>query len=102
MAQDTIYINRDNPVVMIIEGADLTLFTDIKVHFGDDERTLLLNPDSVKVKSPSELELNFQDTTETATQYWCIAGFDAVNTNGVLLNSKTSGGKLFSGVDNNC
>lgn len=102
MAQDTIYINTDDPVVMIFEGVNLTLFTDIKAHFGNDERTLLLNPESVVVKSATELELNFQDTTETATQYWCIKGFDAVNTRGRLLNSKTSGGKLFSGVDNNC
>lgn len=102
MAQDTIYIGSDDPVIMEFIGVDLTLFTDIKVHFGSDERTLLLNPTSVKVNSSTELELNFQDTTETATQYWCIKGFDAVNTNGRLLNSKTSGSRLFSKVDNNC
>ena len=102
MVQDTIQINTDDPVVMEFTGVDLTGFTDIKVHFGSDERTLLLNPASVVVNSTTELELNFQDTTETATQYWCIKGFNSTYPRGRTLNSKTRGGKLFSNVDDSC
>lgn len=88
MAQDTIIKGKDNPVVINFSGVDLALFTDISVHFGSDQRTMLLNPESIIVKSDTELELNFQDTTETSGNYWCVSGFDAVNTNGIELTSK--------------
>ena len=89
VSQNTIIKDRNNPVVIDFTGVDLSLFTDISVHFGADERTLQLNPTSVIVNSPTELELNFQDTTETNANYWCISGFDAVNTNGIELTSKS-------------
>lgn len=89
MAQDIIIKGRDNPVVINFSGVDLQLFTDISVNFGADERTLLLNPSSIIVSSQTELELNFQDTLEVASNTWCITGFDAVNTNGVELSSKS-------------
>lgn len=87
MAQDKIIKNRDNPIVVIFSGVDLTLLTDIQVKFGNDERTLLLNATSVIVNSATELELNFQDTTETKANILCIKGFDSNNPNGLLFTA---------------
>ena len=84
--QDAIYKGRDNPVVIDFTGVDLTLFTNISVALGADLRTLALNPDSVVVRSATELELNFQDTTEGGG-VWEIVGFDAGYVDGFLLTN---------------
>ncbi len=88
MPQDTIIKGKDNPVVIIFGGVDLTLLTDIRVSYGADSRLKSTDPASIVVISATELELNFQDTTETTTQYWCIDGIDALNPNGIELTGK--------------
>lgn len=87
MAQNTIYKGRDNPVVIEFVGVDLTLLDDISVSIGADNRTLLSNPASVIVLSATELELNFQDTTETGGHVVEIYGIDALNPDGFLFTS---------------
>jgi len=91
MSQNTIFKGRDTPVIINFVGVDLTGFTDISASFGSDTRTKQANPTSVIVNSATELELNFQDTTETDAKYWCIFGTDAINTNGVPLTSECQG-----------
>lgn len=88
MSQDTIIKGKDNPVVIIFGGVDLTSLTDIRVTYGSDSRLKSTDPTSIVVISATELELNFQDTTETVVNYWCIDGIDALNPNGIELTSK--------------
>ena len=85
MSQNTIIKGKDNPVVILFDGIDLTLLTDIRATYGADSRLMSTSPSSIVVISSSELELNFQDTTETIAQYWCIDGIDALNPLGVEL-----------------
>lgn len=87
MAQNIIVKDRNNPIIINFTGVDLTLLDDIKVKFGDDERTLLLNATSVIVNSATELELNFQDTVETKANILCITGFDSNNLDGLLFTA---------------
>jgi hypothetical protein len=82
MSQNIIFKGSTNPVIIEFVGADLTTLSDISAKFGDDERTKSGNPTSVIVNSATELELNFQDTTETRNNYWCIKG------DGFTLSSK--------------
>ena len=91
MSQNTIFKDKDAPVIIVFTGAKLTLFTDISASFGGDTRTLQANPLSVVVNSDTELELNFQDTTETESNYWCIFGTDVLNTQGIPLTSECQG-----------
>lgn len=53
---------------------DITLldFSPITVAFGSDTRDSINNPTSVVVNSETELELNFQDTSETGQHNWVI------------------------------
>jgi len=87
MSQDTIIKGKDNPVVIIFGGVDLTALTDIRASYGSDSRLKSTSPTSIVVISATELELNFQDTTETVAQHWCIDGIDALNPDGIELTS---------------
>ena len=102
MPQDTIIKGKDNPVVIIFGGVDLTLLTDIRVSYGADSRLKSTDPASIVVISATELELNFQDTTETTTQYWCIDGIDALNPNGIELTGKCLGNLNKSPICDGC
>ena len=97
MANDIIK-DRDNPVTISVSGVNLELFTDIKVNFGDDERSLNANPESIKVISATEIELYFNDTTETNSNYWEIIGYDAVKTKGHEITGPNVGIILRSNV----
>ena len=87
MSQNIIYKGRDNPIVIIFTGIDLTLLSDIEVTIGSDTRTKVLNPASVVVLSSNELELNFQDTLEVGGFVAEIIAFDSNNPNGFLVTS---------------
>jgi hypothetical protein len=96
--QDIITLGRDNPVIVEFANVDLTQFTNIQASFKDDVRTSTANPDSVKVNSATELELNFQDTTETGAGYWTIIGFNALYPDGFILVGTCIGISLKSSV----
>ena len=101
--QNKIVPNRDNPVVITFtSGVDLSLFTKVEAKFGADIRDSVADPDSVVVVNTpivsagvtipiNSLLLKFGDTAETTTQFWEIVGYDAVNTNGVLLTDECFG-----------
>lgn len=94
--QDTIFkgdAGRNNPARLVIGLGEATLndFTDIRVTAGSDTRTLLLNPESVVVESPTDLALYFYDTTETRSGHWSIFGFNANNPFGVNITSSCKG-----------
>ena len=105
MAQDEIIKGKDNPVVIEFGGINLLLVDDISAAFGNDTRTLLLNPSSFKVEYDalteiSTLSLYFGDTTETQSNYWVIFYTDALNPNGYDLTSKCLGNLTKTGVCN--
>lgn len=102
MSQNTIIKGKNNPVIIEFTGVDLTQFTNIQVKYGSDIRTLADNPASVVVNSSTELELNFQDTTETSSQYWCINGFNNANPNGIELTSACLGNLPKSPICEGC
>lgn len=71
-----------NPVVINITGIkdtdgndiDLQDLTKVTAKFIDDERNSTDNPTSVVIQSATQLQLNFQDTTETNSAKWVISG----------------------------
>ena len=89
--QDKVIKGRDNPVVIIFSGVDLTLFTKVEAQFGADTRDSVANAAEVVIISATELNLKFGTTSETSGQFWRVTGFDAVNTNGVELTSECLG-----------
>ena len=91
MSQNTVHKGRDNPVVIMFSGVDLTLFTKVTATFGSDVRDSVNEPTEVVVVSATELHLKFGTTTETTGNYWLVIGYDAINTNGVELTSRCMG-----------
>jgi len=89
--QDTIILNRNNPVSITFNGVDLTLFNKIEVAFGGDVRNSVDNSDSVIVSSATVLELKFGDTEERLPNFWRVTGFDNVNVSGLDLVSECIG-----------
>jgi hypothetical protein len=81
-------LGRDNAVVIVFSGVDLTLFSRVEAKLGADVRDSVANPDDVVVVSATELRLKFGDTSETGRLYWEIVGFDGVNTDGLELTSE--------------
>jgi hypothetical protein len=92
MAQNNIIKGKNNPVSIIFSGVvDLTLYSDISAAFGSDTRTKISNPTSVVVVSASQLDLFFNDTTETGGNFWTIFGIDGSNPDGFELTSECIG-----------
>ena len=101
MAQDTIIKGKLNPVVIIFDFSNsdfsgLTAFTTITATFGADERNSVDDAASVVVVNDTELQLNFQDTSEINTRFWCIDG------DGYELLSKCVGNELSSPICAGC
>ena len=101
MSQSKIIKGKLNPVVLVFDFSNsgfggLDDFTKITAKFGDDERNSVDDPTSVVKLSNLELELNFQDTTETRANYWCIDGDENE------LTSKCLGNLSSSSVCNEC
>ena len=93
MSQNIIFKGGSNPVVIdiSIDGSDdLTTFTEVTAKFGSDLRSSITNPVSVIVNSATELELNFQDTAETRSNYWEIKGDGFILTNHCMSNLQKS------------
>ena len=64
MSQNLAIANADNLVVLNFVDAFLSTATDIKVIFGAETYTKLLNPTIVIVDSDTQLSLNLSDTAE--------------------------------------
>ena len=81
MAQNLAIPNSDNLVVLTFGGAFLSTATDIKVYFGDEVYTKLLNPTIVMVDSDDQLSLNLSGTSEVGKVFVNIKRFDALSVN---------------------
>jgi hypothetical protein len=88
MSQNLVIANKDNLVVYVFTGVDLTAATDIKVKFGSESYTLLLNPSVVIVTSATELSLNLSATLEVGKVFSTVTYFNAASTLGTDITSR--------------
>ena len=91
MAQNLVIANKDNLVVYVFGGIDLTLATDIKVVFGSESYTLLLDPLVVIVTSATELSLNLSATVEVGKVFSTVTYFDGASVLGTDITSRELG-----------
>lgn len=91
MAQNLAITNSDNLVVLTFGGAFLSTATDIKVYFGDEIYTKLLDPTVVIVDSDEQLSLNLSGTSEVGKVFVTIKRFDALSVNGTDITSMELG-----------
>ena len=88
MAQNLVIPNKDNKVVFVFSGIDLTLVTDIHIGFGSESYTLLLNSSVVSVDSATELSLDLSGTSETGKVFATVTYFDGGSVNGTDITSQ--------------
>ena len=91
MSQNLVIANKDNLVVYVFGGIDLTLATDIKVQFGAESYSLLLNPSIVIVSSATELSLNLSATAEVGKVFSTVTYFDGASVLGTDITSRELG-----------
>ena len=91
MSQNLAITNADNLVTLSFDGAFLSTATDIKVYFGDEVYTKLLNPTIVIVDSDTQLSLNLSDTLEVGKIFVTIKRFDALSVKGSDRTSRELG-----------
>lgn len=91
MSQNLIIPNKDNKVVYVFGGIDLTLATDIQVQFGSESYSLINDPLIVIVDSATELSLNLSATAETGRVFSTVTYFDGASVNGTDITSQALG-----------
>ncbi len=91
MAQNLVIPNKDNKVVFVFGGIDLTLATDIQVQFGSEFYTSLLNPTIVSVDSSTELSLDLSATAEVGKIFATVTYVDGGSVNGTDITSQELG-----------
>jgi hypothetical protein len=91
MAQNLVIANKDNKVVFVFSGVDLTQSTDILVEFGAESYTKLLNPTIVIVDSATELSLNLSATAEVGKVFATVTYKDGASVNGTDITSRELG-----------
>jgi len=88
MSQNLVIANKDNRVVFVFGGIDLTSATDIKVQFGAELYTLLLDPTIVFVDSATELSLDLSATLEVGKVFATVTYLDGASVNGTDITSR--------------
>tara|TARA_R110000782_G_scaffold263381_3_gene356010 strand:+ start:2604 stop:3437 length:834 start_codon:yes stop_codon:yes gene_type:complete len=91
MSQNLVIANKDNLVVYVFGGIDLTLATDIKVQFGGESYTLVTDPLIVIVSSATELSLNLSATAEVGKVFSTVTYFDGTSVLGTDITSRELG-----------
>jgi hypothetical protein len=91
VSQNLVIANKDNKVVFVFGGIDLTLATDILVVFGSESYTKLLNPTVVVVASASELSLDLSATAEVGKVFATVTYKDASSVYGTDITSRQLG-----------
>ena len=91
MSQNLVIANKDNKVVFVFAGIDLTLSTDIVVDFGVESYSVLLNPLIVVVDSATELSLDLSATAEVGKVFATVTYFDGASVNGTDITSQELG-----------
>lgn len=91
MSQNLVIPGADNKVRFIFGGIDLTLADDLKVTFGSEVYTLLLNPTVVFVEDATTLALDLNATAEVGKIFATIKYFDSGTTLGEDITSQELG-----------
>lgn len=91
MAQNLVIANKDNRVVFVFAGVDLTLATDIVVDFGAETYSLVSNPTIVVVSSATELSLDLSATAEVGKIFATVTYFDGASVSGTDITSRELG-----------
>jgi hypothetical protein len=91
MSQNLVIANKDNLVVYVFGGIDLTAATDIQVQFGAESYTLVNDPLIVIVTSATELSLNLSATAEVGKVFSTVTYFDDASVLGTDITSRELG-----------
>ena len=91
MSQNLVIANKDNLVVYVFGGVDLTLATDIQVQFGSESYSLVNDPLIVIVTSATELSLNLSATAEVGKVFSTVTYFDSASVLGTDITSRELG-----------
>jgi hypothetical protein len=91
MSQNLIIPGADNKVRFVFGGLDLTLATDLKITFGSEVYTLLLDPTIVFIESSTTLALDLNATAEVGKIFATIKYFDGGSTLGEDITSRELG-----------
>jgi hypothetical protein len=91
MSQNLVIANKDNLVVYVFGGIDLTIATDIQVQFGAESYTLVNDPLIVIVTSATELSLNLSATEEVGKVFSTVTYFDNASVLGTDITSRELG-----------
>ena len=88
MSQNLVIANKDNKVVFVFGGVDLTVATDIVVEFGSETYSLVSDPLIVVVSSATELSLDLSATAEVGKIFATVTYFDGASVNGTDITSR--------------
>tara|TARA_R110000744_G_scaffold80450_6_gene157977 strand:+ start:393 stop:1226 length:834 start_codon:yes stop_codon:yes gene_type:complete len=91
MSQNLVIANKDNLVVYVFGGIDLTAATDIQVQFGAESYSLINDPLIVIVTSATELSLNLSATAEVGKVFSTVTYFDDASVLGTDITSRELG-----------
>ena len=91
MSQNLVIANKDNLVVYVFGGIDLTLATNIQVQFGAESYSLANDPLIVIVTSATELSLNLSATLEVGKVFSTVTYFDGASVLGTDITSRELG-----------
>jgi hypothetical protein len=91
MSQNLVIANKDNLVVYVFGGIDLTIATDIQVQFGAESYSLINDPLIVIVTSTTELSLNLSATAEVGKVFSTVTYFDGASVLGTDITSRELG-----------
>lgn len=91
MSQNLVIASKDNLVVYVFGGIDLTQATDIQVQFGAESYSLINDPLIVIVTSATELSLNLSATAEVGKVFSTVTYFDGASVLGTDITSRELG-----------
>lgn len=90
MSLNLVIPNKDNKVVFVFTGIDLTLATDIQIAFGSESYSLLADPTLVSVTA-TELSLDLSGTAEVGMIFATVTYIDGGSVNGTDITSRELG-----------
>lgn len=88
MSQNLVIANKDNRVVFVFGGIDLTTSTNIVVNFGAETYSTTLDPTIVFIDSATELSLDLSATAEVGKIFATVTYFDGASVNGTDITSQ--------------
>ena len=91
MSQNLVIPNKDNKVVFVFAGIDLTQATNIVVTFGSETYSTSADPLLVVVDSDSDLSLDLSGTAEVGKIFATVTYIDGASTNGTDITSRELG-----------